>query len=88
MARDMLIWRTMKRKRQLDPGKTAGPRLPHERDETPEQVATGENAPRAPSDLIKQAAADVERGLVDTERRGTPSDVPAPRRRRAPPSDR
>jgi hypothetical protein len=27
---------------------------------------------------VAQAAADVERGLKDTERRGIPSDVPAP----------
>ncbi len=31
---------------------------------------------------IVRGARDVERGLKDTERRGTPSDVPAPRRRR------
>ena len=27
---------------------------------------------------VAQAAADVERGLKDTDRRGTPNDVPAP----------
>ena len=31
---------------------------------------------------IARGARDVERGLKDTERRGTPHDVPAPRRRR------
>ena len=31
---------------------------------------------------VAQAATDVERGLKDTDRRGTPNDVPAPRRRR------
>jgi hypothetical protein len=31
---------------------------------------------------IAQAQKDVARGLKDTERRGMPSDVPAPRRRR------
>ena len=32
---------------------------------------------------VAQAAADVERGLKDTERRGIPSDVPAPEGRPA-----
>jgi hypothetical protein len=31
---------------------------------------------------IAQAERDVARGLKDTERRGAPNDVPAPRRRR------
>jgi hypothetical protein len=31
---------------------------------------------------IAQAATDVTRGLKDTERRGIPNDVPAPRQRR------
>lgn len=31
---------------------------------------------------IVKAARDAERGLKDTERRGVPNDVPAPRRRR------
>jgi hypothetical protein len=31
---------------------------------------------------VAQAAADVARGLKDTERRGVPNDVPATRRRR------
>jgi hypothetical protein len=31
---------------------------------------------------IARGARDVERGLKDTERRGLPNDVPAPRRRR------
>ena len=31
---------------------------------------------------VAQAAADVERGLKDTERRGIPNDVPAPRKGR------
>ena len=31
---------------------------------------------------ILKGARDVEQGLKDTERRGTPSDVPAPARRR------
>jgi len=31
---------------------------------------------------VDQAANDVSRGLKDTERRGVPNDIPAPRRRR------
>jgi hypothetical protein len=31
---------------------------------------------------VAQAAADVERGLKDTDRRGIPNDVPTQRRRR------
>ncbi len=65
------------------PGKTDA--LPHERDE---RSATERETPSAPQPRIRQAQADVERGLVDTERRGIPSDVPAPdgnpRRERAP----
>lgn len=47
--------------------------LPYERDESPDDTAGSE--PRA---IIDQAARDVARGLVDTDRRGTPSDVPGP----------
>jgi hypothetical protein len=55
-------------------------RLPHERDESPRQ-ADPARAPAGPTEKIEQAARDIERGLVDTERRGTPNDVPAPERR-------
>jgi hypothetical protein len=41
-------------------------RLPNERDESPE----GHTA--APHDVMKQAASDIERGLVDTDLHGTP----------------
>ena len=42
--------------------------------------------PRVKSNFLRrrrvaQAANDVSRGLKDTERRGVPSDVPAPKRR-------
>jgi hypothetical protein len=57
-------------------------RLPHERDETPQPAVDESVAPHGPTEVIEQAARDVERGLVDTERRGTPSDVPGPRRPR------
>ena len=65
-------------------------RLPHERDESPlpaRSRAVGRERDRSsggPRDVIRQAARDVARGLVDTERRGTPSDPPGPRRRRSP----
>jgi hypothetical protein len=57
------------------------PRLPHERDESAK--ATGdrgrENPP--PSERqISQAEEDVEEGLVDTERKGIPNDVPTRKR--------
>ena len=53
--------------------------LPHERDETAHPETPGLDGPR---DRIHQAARDVARGLVDTEARGTPSNVPSPRRTR------
>ena len=56
--------------------------LPHERDEAPYLEMDRDVAPYGPTDRVEQAARDVERGLVDTERRGTPSDVPGPRRSR------
>lgn len=56
------------------------PRLPHERDEAPdppESTAGGSN-PIGPRQVIEQAERDIRRGLRDTDRRGTPSDVPGP----------
>lgn len=44
----------------LTPG--AGPRLPHERDES------SDSQPQAPGKVIRQAGKDVERGLVDTDK--------------------
>jgi hypothetical protein len=41
-------------------------REPHERDESPDGQDT------RPRGVMKQAAEDIENGLVDTERRGTP----------------
>jgi len=67
----------------IEPGQRAterAPQLPHERDQSPDS-GPGEHAPRGPTEVIEQAAADVHRGLLDTERRGTPSDLPAPQRR-------
>jgi hypothetical protein len=43
-----------------------GKRLPHERDESPE------GHPNKTRSVIKQAASDLEQGLVDTDLRGTP----------------
>lgn len=54
--------------------------LPHERDEAPdppESTAGGSN-PIGPRQVIEQAERDIRRGLRDTDRRGTPSDVPGP----------
>ena len=53
------------------------PRLPHERDESAR--ATGDRLKEKPTPSgreITQAGEDVERGLVDTDRRGIPNDVP------------
>ena len=62
-----------------------GLQLPHERDESPMPEAGGVRGPRG---QIRQAARDIERGLIDTEARGTPSNVPrsrgSGRRRRTP----
>jgi hypothetical protein len=54
--------------------------LPHERDEVPAGQAGDRSAPGGPREVIDQAARDIRRGLVDTERRGVPSDVPGPGR--------
>jgi len=62
-----------------------GLQLPHERDESPMPEAGEVRGPRG---RIRQAARDIERGLIDTEARGTPSNVPrgrgSGRRRRTP----
>ncbi len=64
-----------------DPNKPAASdlALPHERDEAPEgQRGDPGAAPEGPREVIEQAQRDIRRGLVDTERRGVPSDVPGP----------
>jgi hypothetical protein len=43
-----------------------GKRMPHERDESPD----GQDVD--PRGVMKQAASDLEQGLVDTDLRGTP----------------
>ena len=58
--------------------------LPHERDEA--AIAEPQRVVARHRKLVRKALRDVERGLVDTEARGTPSNVPVergPTRRRA-----
>jgi hypothetical protein len=55
----------------------ANPRLPHERDESARATGDRLDESPTPSDRqISQAGEDVERGLVDTDRRGVPDDLP------------
>jgi len=59
-------------------GRNADPRLPHERDESDDSQAS------PPRPEMQQAAADIESGQVDTDRRNIPgveavkSNVPVP----------
>src|SRR5690606_31869036 len=54
-------------------------RLPHEHDESPKAGRDRDlSSTPLPRQVIEQAASDITRGLRDSERRGTPSDVPAP----------
>lgn len=53
-----------------------GAKEPHERDESPESQPTGRSPTDPRRDDIEQASEDIERGLVDTDRRGTPDDIP------------
>lgn len=46
-------------------GNDGGTRLPHERDEAPDAH------PPPPRSVIRQAASDLEQGLVDTDLHGT-----------------
>ncbi len=45
-------------------------RMPHERDESPDGLD------QKPRGIMKQAASDLENGLVDTDRRATPTSPP------------
>lgn len=54
---------------KIQPKDRAAKRLPHERDEAPDPTGTQQTGPRA---VIKQAASDIEQGLVDTDLHGTP----------------
>jgi hypothetical protein len=62
-------------------GRSGRMRLPHERDEAPTPLADPRRESVGPREVIEQAARDVARGLADTERRGTPNDLPRPRPR-------
>jgi hypothetical protein len=53
-----------------------GAKQPHEVDESPESQPTGRSPTDPRRDDIEQASEDIERGLVDTDRRGTPDDIP------------
>ena len=53
------------------------PRLPHERDES------ADSAGRAPRDIIRKAARDIEAGRVDTDR-GPPADAAYRKQKEAP----
>ncbi|KQQ47507.1 hypothetical protein ASF61_02390 [Duganella sp. Leaf126] len=59
------------------------PRMPHERDESPEGRQPAERS------IMKQAAADVDSGMVDTDLRNKPGvekvKTPAPREATAKP---
>ena len=53
------------------------PQLPHERDESARATGDRLRETPAPSERrITDAGRDVERGIVDTDRRGVPNDVP------------
>ena len=56
-------------------------RMPHERDESAAPTGSRLDEQPIPSGRkISQAREDVERGLVDTDRRGIPNDLPKPKR--------
>jgi hypothetical protein len=52
-------------KTRVEQGGESAPRLPHERDQSSESQQTDDEEPTR---VGKQGAADVERGLVDTDR--------------------
>lgn len=52
-----------------------GTDMPHDRDEKA-CVETPDHAHRTNREKVRQAHADVERGVKDTERIGTPNDLP------------
>jgi hypothetical protein len=59
------------------PGSVRNPRQPHERDESAGASDDRLKQNPTPSERqISDAAEDIERGLVDTDRRGIPNDVP------------
>ena len=66
----------------IDPGQPSNQgdlRLPHEHDESPKAGRDADTSSSPlPRQVIEQAASDITRGLRDTERRGIPTDIPAP----------
>ena len=53
------------------------PKMPHERDETARPAGDRKDQNTPSSDQkIAQAGKDIKNGLVDTDRRGIPDDVP------------
>ena len=57
------------------------PKMPHERDESAQSVGSRQIPVRPPSDgQISHAQKDIAQGRVDTDRRGTPSDIPSKRK--------
>lgn len=65
------------RQKPLSPKQEEELLLPHDRDETTGSSSTASATMHQESrDTVKQAVADIERGVKDTERRGIPSDVP------------
>jgi hypothetical protein len=62
---------------------TRNPKMPHERDESAQGMGNRLNETLPPSQReVSQAHDDIDRGLVDTERRGIPNDLPGKVRRR------
>ena len=60
---------------EAQPVADAAAKLPHDRDESP-QPPHEDAQHRKNREPIAQARRDVESGIVDTERIGTPNDVP------------
>lgn len=59
-------------------------RQPNERDASPDSGRRGtDRRTDIPQTDIRRAHADVEKGLVDTDRRGVPADVPSSSKNRA-----
>ncbi|MGZ8155396.1 MAG: hypothetical protein ACXWUK_08870 [Burkholderiales bacterium] len=59
-------------------------KMPHERDESARDTGNRLDEAVVPSGReIHQAHEDIEKGLVDTDRRGVPDDIPSSRRNRA-----
>jgi len=61
--------------RPLAPGDTF---MPHEHDEAPGRSGDDSSEGVATRDVIEQAHKDISNGLVDTDLRGTPANVPGP----------